>query len=375
MTRLCLPVEAWPPLDRDAWVAAHRHGGLLDDDGLAAHWAPATSQITLGGYGRFLSFLVETGDLDQTEAPAQRITRPRVEAYIAHLRQQNHASTVAARILQLSQAARVMASDADWKWLHRIRLRLRHMSSPARDDRARLVPAAALSTLWHSLIERAEHGENLSDRSRALLFRDGLMIAVLCLCPIRAKNMAASAMGATLQKRGDEWWLAFAAAEMKNKRPYEAPLPGLTPWFDRYIDHYRPYIAARSGNPIPGHALWVSHTGKPLSPKQVGQLVSRRTKRELGRDLNPRLFRKIVPTELAIHDPEHVRVAQPLLGHADYRTTESAYNLGRAIDAARRHHAVVRAIRATDVSLSPPPRRATRPEQSSRGTGHHTDQG
>jgi integrase/recombinase XerD len=375
MTRLCLPVDAWPPLDRDAWVAAHRRGGLLDDDGLAAHWAPATSQIVAGGYGRFLSFLVEIGDLDQSEASAQRIRRPRVEAYVAHLRQQNHTSTVAARILQLSQAARVMASDADWKWLHRIRSRLRHMSSPARDDRARLVPASVIGALWRSLIERADHGEDLSDRSRALLFRDALMIAVLSVCPIRAKNAAAMAIGTTLQKRGGEWWVAFAPAEMKNRRPYEAPLPDLTQWIDRYIDHYHPYLAARSGNSIAGNALWISDTGKPLSPKLVGQLVSRRTKRELGRDLNPHLFRKIVSTELAIHDPEHVGVAQPLLGHTDYRTTERAYNLGRAIDAARRHHQVVRAIRADDVSLSSSPRRATRPERSSQGTGHHTDQG
>jgi integrase len=179
--------------------------------------------------------------------------------------------------------------------------------------------------------------------------------------------MAAMAIGTTLQKRGGEWWVVFASAEMKNRRPYEAPLPGLTPWIDRYLDHYHPYLAARSGHSISANALWLSDTGKPLSPKQVGQLVSRRTKRELGPDLSPRLFRKVVPTELSIHDPEHVGVAQPLLGHADYRTTERAYNLGRAIDAARRHHAVVRAIRATDVSLSPPPRRATRPERSSRG--------
>jgi integrase len=344
MARLCLPIEAWPLGDRDAWTAAHRRGGLLDDDGLAAHWAPATSQIVAGGYGRFLSFLIEVGD--QFEAPGRRITRPRVEAYIAHLRQQNHASTVAARILQLSRAARVMAPDSDWKWLQRIHSRLRHMSTPARDDRARLVPAATLSALWLALVQRAEQAENLSDRRRALLFRDGLMIAVLCLCPIRAKNMAAMAIGTTLEKRGEEWWVAFPSADMKNRRPYEAPLPGLARWIDRYLDRHRPYLTARSGSSVIVNALWISDTGKPLSPKQVGQLVSRRTKQELGRDLNPHLFRKMVSTELAIHDPEHVGVAQPLLGHADYRTTEAAYNLGRAIDAARRHHQVVRAIRA-----------------------------
>jgi hypothetical protein len=53
----------------------------------------------------------------------------------------------------------------------------------------------------------------------------------------------------------------------------------------------------------------------------------------------------MIPTELAIHDPEHVRIAQPLLGHGDYRTTQQAYNLGRALDAARRYQRVLRSIR------------------------------
>lgn len=373
MSRLCQPVDEWPTPDRRAWAAAHRRGGLLDDDGLAADWSPATSQIIAGGYGRFLSFLAETRDLNQSETPAQRIARPRVEAYVTDLRQQNHTSTVAARILQLSQAAKVMAPDLDCKWLRRIHSRLRHISSAARDDRARLVPAATLSALWPALIQRSEHGEGLSNRSRALLFRDALMIAVLCVCPIRAKNMAGIAIGTTLQERGDEWWVAFAAADMKNKRPYEAPLPGLTQWIGRYIDHYRPYLAARSGNSIAGNVLWVSDTGKPLSPKQIGQIVSRRTKRELGRDLNPHLFRKIVSTELAIHDPEHVRIAQPLLGHSDYRTTEGVYNLGRAIDAARRHQLVICAIRADNVALSHPREAGTSTVVPRHR--HHTDQG
>jgi site-specific recombinase XerC len=132
---------------------------------------------------------------------------------------------------------------------------------------------------------------------------------------------------------------------MKNKRPFESPLPGLTVLIESYLECYRPLLAVRSTPPVAGNALWISFTGKPVTPKQIGQIVSRITQRELGRALNPHLFRKIVPTELAIHDPQHVGVAQPLLGHADYRTTERAYNLGRALDAARRHHELLSDLR------------------------------
>jgi len=101
--RGCLPVSDWPEPDRDAWDAAHRRGGLLEDDGLAAHWAPATSSLIAGGYGRFLSFLIESGDLHASEKPATRVTRPRVEAYVAHLRQRNQSSTVAGRVARRSE--------------------------------------------------------------------------------------------------------------------------------------------------------------------------------------------------------------------------------------------------------------------------------
>ena len=148
------------------------------------------------------------------------------------------------------------------------------------------------------------------------------MLAVLTLCPMRAKNMAAMAIGTTLQWRGNEWWTTFGPADMKNRRAFESPLPGLTALIDSYLERYRPVLVARSTPPIAGNALWISVTGKRLSPKQIGQIVSRRTERELGHDLNPHLFRKLVPTELAIHDPEHVGVAPDSdrqSGHASLR--------------------------------------------------------
>jgi integrase len=365
--RVCLPVCDWPIPDREAWDAAHRRGGLLDDDGLAANWAPATSSIIAGGYGRYLAFLRDIGDLKASETPATRVTRPRVEAYVAHLRQRNHSSTVAARALQLTEAMRITAADADWRWLRRIRSRLHRMSRPARDYRARLVPAATVFKLHQDLLRRAEEGEGLSEVTRALMFRDGALLGVFAVCGIRPKNMASIAIGSSLQFRVGEWWLVFRADEMKNKRPYETPLPGLTETLDRYIEHYRPILVARATPPVAANALWLSATGKPTKANQIGWLVSRRTKHELGRALSPLLLRKLPATELAINDPERVGVAQPLLGHADYRMTERSYNLGRAIDAARRHHEVLRAIRATGAR---PGRPAAR-----QGTARHRPSG
>jgi hypothetical protein len=137
----CIKPTHWPEKDRDAWTAAHRRGGLFDEDGSTASWAPATSDIIARGYGSFLAFLSRADDLDPTTSPAERVTRARIEAYLAYLRECNHSSTVAARILQLIRAIAVMSPTADLAWLRRIYARLRRAATPAHDDRTRLVPA------------------------------------------------------------------------------------------------------------------------------------------------------------------------------------------------------------------------------------------
>jgi integrase/recombinase XerD len=203
-------------------------------------------------------------------------------------------------------------------------------------------------------MQRAETETSRPSLRRALWFRDGLLIAMLCAWGPRSRNIAATAIGINLQRRGAVWWATFGSEETKNKRPIEIPLPDhVTPWIDRYLDYYRPQLACRSATSAAGDAFWISHSGKPLSGKEIGKRVSAVTKRELGRNINPHLFRKIIPTELAIRDPGHVGIAQPLLGHADYRTTQQAYNLGRALDAARRHQNLLQSIRA-DASASTP---------------------
>jgi integrase/recombinase XerD len=345
--RRCLLVTDWPGPDRAAWATAHRRGSLLDEDGGAADWAPVTSNLIAAGYGRFLSFLVQTGDLHLGESPATRISRARVESYVTELRRiGNHSSTVAARLLQLVRAAAVMAPGADWAWLRRIQARLKRMATPARDDRARLLPVEKLFDLAILLMQRAETTTDMPGHRRALLYRDGLIIAVLCAWAPRARNIAETVIDISMQRRGTAWWAAFKADGTKNKRPFEVPLPNeFTVWIERYLDQYRPWLVQRSTMPVAGDAFWISDGGRPLTAKGIGELVSRTTRRELGQSLNAHLFRKAIPTELAIRDPEHVGIAQPLLGHADYRTTQQAYNLARALDAARRYNSLIQSIR------------------------------
>ena len=69
----CLPIALWPPADRVAWEAAMRPRDPFESDGIATHWSVATRRKTAKGYGRFLCWLKERGELDEAADPIARL--------------------------------------------------------------------------------------------------------------------------------------------------------------------------------------------------------------------------------------------------------------------------------------------------------------
>ena len=344
MVRISIPYALWPLNDRQAWEAGHRRGGLLDDDGIAVDWADETNKLIITGYGCWLQYLDESGQLDINAHPGQRVSRPLVEDYIARLRSRNHSSTVHARILQLSRSLAVIAPAMKFPWLRVLLARLWAAATPARDDRPRLLPAQEVYDAGVKMIETASTDLKLEPLEAALQHRDGLMIAILSVCQVRAKNIAGMIIDKTLFLRGNVWWVQFEKQDIKNKRRYEKPLPSVfTPWITAYLERHRPLLMAQTRRvKTPGgmtstniNAFWITAHGSPFTAKGIGACVSIATLKVLGEALNPHLFRKMVPTELSIHAPEQVNLAQAILNHSRYRMTEH-YNLGRTIDASRK---------------------------------------
>jgi integrase/recombinase XerD len=350
-TARCLPILEWPEQDRHAWQRACARGGLLDDGGLAANWRASTQETIAKGYGRWLAFLISSDLLDPDIPPAARVTRARVDAYIADLTAANNASgTIHIRILQLCRAIDAMCPGSRPAWLGRILARARAAVQPTRDDRARLVPASSLLDLAYTLMNRAEHGD-WSPRLGAVTYRDGLMIIMFLTTGLRVGNLARLRLGHSLVCRTNGWWVSFSDAETKGRRRIDLPLPcELTPLVERYLKTWRPMLLQRPGvrevgpDTDPGF-LWLGRYGGAFGPKKVNKRINDVTRREFGQAMNPHLFRKLVPTELAIHDPANVGIAQPLLGHASYDTTQKYYNLGKSMDAARRVQATMVSIR------------------------------
>ena len=102
--RRCRPLADWPEPDRQAWTAAQAAGDILDPGGPAAGWAPHTRRGVVSGWGHFLTWLDQAGELRTDETPAARLTPPRLGAYVAALRERGNASqSILSRLQQLDR--------------------------------------------------------------------------------------------------------------------------------------------------------------------------------------------------------------------------------------------------------------------------------
>jgi integrase/recombinase XerD len=83
-------------------------------------------------------------------------------------------------------------------------------------------------------------------------------------------------------------------------------------------------------------ALWVSKDGSPMTQMAIYDRVRAHTLEAFGRPMNPHLFCDAAATTLAIEDPQHVRLAAPLLGHRTFATTERYYVQAMGLQAHKR---------------------------------------
>lgn len=127
--RLCLPVRHWPPMDQALWRAA-QEDLLAGEEGSRGDHKPISNRKVEKGYGRWLSWLAQTGQLDPDLPPGERITRDRAKAYIRDLARVNGRSTLLNRLQELHDAACAMAPGADWLWIRRMAAWVRRRREP-----------------------------------------------------------------------------------------------------------------------------------------------------------------------------------------------------------------------------------------------------
>ena len=337
-----LPHGAWPAGDRLAWEGLFREGDILDGQGPAAHWAPATRAKNRDGYAHWLGHLDRGTDLDPTQAPADRMTPERLQSYAHALGARCRPIGVLGRIVELACVVKKMAPERSWSWLDRIIARLRTQADLHRRH-DQLPPASELFQLGMRLIAEAPGAR--SELAAALQHRDGLLLALLAARPLRTRNLAMIRIGQHLVQAEGRWRLRFAARETKSGRSLELEVPdALAPTIGAYLDRHRPLLLAREGRwhrggDAAGPGFWISRDGSTMTSMALSDRLRKLTAGNLGVAVGPHAFRAAAATELAERDPESIRAAAPLLGHSSFAVTDRHYIQASGIAAGRRYAA------------------------------------
>jgi integrase/recombinase XerD len=355
----CLPITLWPSADRAAWEEAIRPGNPFEDGGVAGAWSPATRHKTIVGYGRYLFFLKDRNELDETARPNERITPERLTAYVEHLRRVNQGHTIQCRIQELGDTMRALAPESDWSFINRAAARLRATTILVRDKRGLLLPIADVIAHGCQMLKRAEENEALSELGRAALYRDGLVLLFLAHHPMRLRNLSSLRIGHQLIKQGPAFVLNIDASETKTRQSSQQELSErLTFSVRRYIETYRPVLMQAKGR---WHTkvldeLWISRDGSPCNPQTLRNIVKKHLVGPNGQRISPHLFRTMAATSVSIEAPSEVDVITVILGHRSYRTGERYYNLAGNLDASRAFSATLDSIRKNLKSAKSPTR-------------------
>jgi integrase/recombinase XerD len=347
--RLSLDLADWPARDRAAWAAARQPAGPLDDGGLAAGWSAKTVRQAEKGYGLWLGCLAQHGRLDPDAAPGARLTRDTLTLFGHDLLARVAPQTAASRVRDLSVMIRVLDPDADRSLVRKMQANLARRAPPSRAKRERMIAPSLLFAAGLARMDRVDQEQHRKLDVRNVRYRDGLLLAILAARAFRRGNLAQMRVGQHIAKVDGVYVCSFGAAETKNRRALVEPLPmELTRYIDRYLAEIRPAL-------LRGHtcdAFWVSTYRAALSEHSIYLKVCATTEEELGVRLSPHLFRDALATGIATDDPEHIRMASRLLGHADPRTTERHYIHAQALIASRRYNRAVLPLRDAAVAAS-----------------------
>jgi integrase len=332
-----LPLHQWPHADCQTWCAAQAKAGVLDEGGMVSHLSKRTLADLTSRFAYFLSFLFGGGTLNQDGPAAASVTEENMLLYVCYLEPRVSSVTLAQSIYKIARVAACLAPQKDWRWLKLMARRLDLRARP-RDRRNEVVEIRELCRLGVQLINEAEKTENSTSLCEALLYRDGLIIALLAADPLRLANITALEIGRTLIKDGTTWSFEIPANETKERRMHLAVLPN---WcgrlIDRYVHHYRAWFPDAEST----RRMWLSRSGRPLSEDGLYRLVCKRTHKAFGKRINPHLIRSCLATSTAVHLGAHMGLAMTVLRHQNSKVTERYYNHAAMIDAVRAYQEMV----------------------------------
>jgi integrase len=325
-----VPIAEWPASDRLGWTQACRPAQRLKCGGAASHLAPVSQTDIANRYGLYLDFLQRNGRLDSAKDVTTLVTPDHVSAFITELKDRVRSVTVWNSVYKLRRAAQLIAPGADFEWLTEIEKDSALVMVP-RSKADRLVLTERLVEAGLTLIREAEMFGKTA-LACATGVRNGLLVALLALHPIRVKNFAALTIADTFINIDGRWWLHVPSGNTKSHRVDERQVPEfITDVVNRYVTTHRLVLCRGVAAQL---ALWVSSTtGRQLTTKNLATLISKLTRETIGVDVSPHLFRTAGASTAAVYGGKHPHLASAVLGHRDPRVNEEHYNRAMSLSA------------------------------------------
>ena len=328
-----LPIEKWPEIDRMAFEAAYQPGDVFDETaGSGAHLSEGSRRMIRCTYRRWLGFLKTNYPDVFSMPPAERITLERVRAFIEHLDGEIRPSSVAIAGAHLYAAARLISPTTDWAWLRSIKSRLASRARPA-DRFDRLVPPRQTLDFGIELMDAAFTLLTGSHKHREIQYRDGLLLALGSLWPIRRRSLASLTVSRHLEFDDAGMNILLYPPDTKARRGESFRVPEqLLAYFEHYLKEIRPVLIGGSAH----DGFWASYRGAPMSAGRIYDMVRARVTGKFGKAMSLHDFRRAAPTFLAMDAPEKIGLIPGVLQHASPEVSEKHYNLARSMMAGQR---------------------------------------
>jgi integrase len=336
-----LQIDEWPEADQLGLLDARRPAQRLKRGGAASHLALVSQVDIANRYGLYLDYLQRIGRLDRAASAMTLVTADNVRGFIVELEARVRSVTVWNSIYKLRRAAQLIAPTVDFQWLTEIEKDIELVMTP-RSKANRLVLTERLVEAGLTLVREAEMFGKTA-LARAVGARNGLLIVLLALHPVRVKNFAALSIANTFIKVGGRWWLHIPSANTKSHRMDERQIPEfVTDVVNNYIETHRPVLCRGREHP----ALWISSTtGRQLTTKNLGTLISKLTRETIGVDVSPHLFQAAGASTAAVYGGDRPHLASSLLNHRHVRVTEENYNRSNDISAGREYALITQSYR------------------------------
>jgi integrase len=205
-------------------------------------------------------------------------------------------SAIRALLFRASQSQgrshRSMLCSKKWSWLSEIEQDLA-LVMERRSKFDRVVLAERIVQAGLTLVTEAEAFARYPFK-RAIGIRNGLIIALLAVCPIRIKNYAALEIGRTFKQEQGSWWIALPYGTTKTDTADQRPVPDyLQDALDLYLTEKACIDRLAAGDKIPSG----SPRGRDVAtrPRTLGRRSQKSPLRRSGSMYRPTCSGLLLP--------------------------------------------------------------------------------